>query len=285
MRGGWTIVLLAGLSIGPAADAAAQESKLDLAARGRLDCSAPAEMTRLRSRLPNTAQAIRRGEELSIVAIGSSSTEGVGAIDRRNTYPAQLAAELERRWPQLDIEVVNKGVGGEDAQQMVDRFERDVLPYKPQLVIWQVGSNYTLRHADLDAYASVIRNGIRRLKAARADVVLMDMQYAPKVLAKPLHRRMVEIMGAIAEDTKVAIFHRFAVMRHWVTSGKFGMEEIVSRDRLHMNDTSYRCIGRLLAGSLTAAAHASLLSPADGAAAARGGIAVAGTRPHQVKAR
>jgi lysophospholipase L1-like esterase len=242
-----------------------------------LDCSAPAEITQLTAGLPNTARAIRRGEELSIVAIGSSSTEGVGASDRRNAYPAQLAAELKRRWPQLTIEVVNKGVGGEEAQQMVDRFERDVLPYHPNLVIWQVGSNYTLRHANLDAYADVVRKGIRRLKAARTDVVLMDMQYAPKVLDRPLHRRMVETMGAIARDMKVALFHRFAVMRHWVTSGRFGMEEIVSRDRLHMNDTSYRCIGRLLAGSVTTAARASLVSPADGAAAARGGFAVAGT--------
>ena len=36
---------------------------------------------------------------------------------------------------------------------------------------------------------------------------------------------------------------------------------------------------------LTAAARASLVSPADGAAAARGGFAVAGTGHHQAKAR
>ena len=272
-----TIAALALCIGGAAGAAAASDATLGQAVDRPLDCSAPAEMTKLMARLPNTAQAIRRGGELSIVAIGSSSTEGVGASDRRNSYPAQLAAELRRRWPQLAIAVVNKGVGGEEAQQMVDRFERDVLPYRPNLVIWQVGSNYTLRHANLDAYADILRKGIRRLRAARADVVLMDMQYAPKVIDRPLHRRMVETMAAIAQDMKVAIFHRFAVMRHWVTSGRFGMEEIVSRDRLHMNDTSYRCIGRLLAGSVTAAARASLVSPADGAAAARGGFAVAGT--------
>ncbi len=242
------------------------------------DCSAPGELTQLRTTLPNTARAIRRGEALSIVAIGSSSTEGVGATSRANSYPAQLAAELGRRWPQLDIAVINKGVGGEEAQQMVARFERDVLPYRPQLVIWQVGSNYALRHHDLDAYADTVRKGVRRLQAAQADVVLMDMQYAPKLLERTLHRHILDTMGAIARDTKVAVFQRFAVMRHWVTSGRFGIDEIVARDRLHMNDTSYRCIGRLLAGSLTAAARASLVSPADGAAAARGGFAWAGTQ-------
>lgn len=271
------LACLLGLWIGAAAGAAIAADPLPNMADGRqLDCSAPADVTRLTARLPNTARAIRRGEGLSIVAIGSSSTEGVGAQDHRNAYPAQLAAELMRRWPKLDIEVVNKGIGGEDARQMVARFERDVLPYRPQLVIWQVGSNYTLRHTDLDAYAAIIRKGIALLRAARTDIVLMDPQYAPKVLERPLHRRMVDTMGTIAKDMKVAVFHRFAVMRHWVVSGRYGMEEIVSRDRLHMNDASYRCIGRLLAGSVTVAARAALLSPADGAAAARGGFTATG---------
>jgi hypothetical protein len=35
------------------------------------------------------------------------------------------------------VTVVNKGVSGEIASQMLVRFEDDVLPYHPQLVIWQ----------------------------------------------------------------------------------------------------------------------------------------------------
>jgi lysophospholipase L1-like esterase len=211
------------------------------------------------------------------VAIGSSSTEGIGATDLGYAYPAQFAAELRRRWPTLPITVINKGVGGEDAQQMLERFERDVLPYNPHLVIWQVGSNYALRSTDLDAYAVIIRNGINRLKAARTDVILMDLQYAPSILEKPLHRRMLDTMRTVANDTKVAIFRRFAVMRHWVQNQGYSMDEIVTRDRLHMNDASYSCIGRLLADSVTAAARPLAPSPAEGAAAARGGFRPSGT--------
>ena len=224
-----------------------------------------------------TPRAIRTGKGLRIVAIGSSSTEGIGATDHGYSYPAQFAAELRRRWPALAIAVINKGVGGEDAQQMLERFERDVLPYNPHLVIWQVGSNYTLRSTDLDAYAVIIRDGISRLKAARTDVILMDLQYAPSILEKPLHRRMLDTMRAVANDTKVAVFRRFAVMRHWVQSRGYSMDEIVARDRLHMNDASYGCIGRLLAESVTAAARPLAPSPAEGAAAARGGFMPSGT--------
>lgn len=255
----------------------AQDMLSDTAFDETLNCSAPAEVTTFKAKLPNTARAIRKGKGLRIVAIGSSSTAGVGATDRSNTYPAQLAAEMQQRWPRLPIEVINKGVGGEDAQQMLERFERDVLPYQPHLVIWQVGSNYALRSTDMEAYATIVRKGVNRLKAAHTDVILMDLQYAPRILEKPLHRRMLDTMGAVANDAKVALFRRFAVMRHWVRDEGYSIEQITARDRLHMNDASYSCIGRLLAASVTAAARAVAPSPAEGAAAARGGSAPTGT--------
>src|SRR5919199_1115885 len=130
-----------------------------------LRCTAPDGVTRLKVTLPHTARAIRRGEALVIVAIGSSSTEGVGASDQEHTYPALLAEELRRRWPRLAVTVVNKGVGGENAQQMLARFTRDVLSYHPQLVIWQTGSNSVLQSGNVRVYERAIREGIARLKA------------------------------------------------------------------------------------------------------------------------
>src|SRR5262245_35697107 len=230
-----------------------------------LRCTAPAEVARFKVTLPNTARAIRHGDALVIVAIGSSSTQGVGASDPAHTYPALLAEELQHRWPRLAVTVVNKGVGGEMAEQMLARFTRDVLPYHPQLVIWQTGSNHALERDDVQSYEKTIRQGIARLKAAHTDVILMDPQYAPRVLRRPLHRAIVDTIGGVANDWKVAVFQRFAVMRHWVMSGQYKMEDIISRDQLHMNDASYQCIARLLADSLAAAALATPPSQTDDA--------------------
>ena len=220
-----------------------------------LRCTAPQDVTRFNVKLPNTSRAVRSGKALVIVAIGSSSTEGVGASDAAHTYPALLAEELRHRWPQLAVTVINKGVGGEIAAQMLARFERDVLPYRPQLVIWQTGSNQALRSADIKGYTGTIREGIRRLKAERIDVVLMDPQFAPRVVARPIHMLIVDFIDAVANEMKVAVFRRFAVMRHWITSGQYKMGEIISSDGLHMNDVSYSCIARLMADSLVAAAE------------------------------
>src|SRR5499426_1863630 len=228
-----------------------------------LRCTAPDAVTRFKVSLPNTARAIRRGEALVIVAIGSSSTQGVGASDQAHTYPALLAEELRRRWPRLAVTVVNKGVGGEHAEQMLARFPRDVLPYHPQLVIWQTGSNSVLQSNDVQGYEKTIREGITRLKAAHMDIILMDPQYAPRILGRPIHKAIVDTIGEVSNDLKVAVFRRFAVMRHWVTSGQYRMEDIISHDQLHMNDASYHCIARLLADSLASAALATRLPQAD----------------------
>lgn len=248
-------VLVTLLLLGAAAPAAAEPPALR--------CTAPAEVTRFKVQLPNTAHAIRRGETLVVVAIGSSSTQGVGASDQAHTYPAQLAEELRQRWPRLAVTVVNKGIGGETAEQMLSRFRRDVLPYRPQLVIWQTGTNHALRNEDVQGYEKTVREGIARLKAAHTDIILMDLQYAPRVLGRPRYQAFVDALSGAANDLKVALFRRFAVMRYWVTSGQYKMEDIISRDQLHMNDASYDCIAHLLANSLASAAMATPPLQAD----------------------
>jgi acyl-CoA thioesterase I len=229
-----------------------------------LRCTAPDEVTRFKVTLPHTARAIRRGTALVIVTIGSSSTQGVGASDQAHTYPVQLAEELRRRWPRLVVTVVNKGIGGETAKQMLVRFTRDILPYHPQLVIWQTGSNHALASEDVQGYEQTVRAGIAQLKAAHMDVILMDPQYAPRVLERPLHKAIVDTIGKVGNDLKVAVFQRFAVMRHWVTNDQYRMEDLITRDQLHMNDTSYTCIARLLADSLASAALATPPQQTDG---------------------
>ena len=221
-----------------------------------LRCTAPDELTRFKVPLPSTARAIRRGTDLVIVAIGSSSTQGVGASDQAHTYPALLAEDLRRRWPRLAVTVVNKGIGGETAEQMLARFPRDVLPYHPQLVIWQTGSNYALAREDVPGYEQMVRTGIARLQAAHMDVILMDPQYAPRVLGRPRLQAIVDTLAAVGNDLKVAVFQRFAVMRYWVTHGQYTIEDLITSDQLHMTDTSYHCIARLLADSLVSAALA-----------------------------
>ncbi len=49
---------------------------------------------------------VSQGKALTILAIGSSSTEGVGASAKDKTYPARLQALLAKSWPKSQVEIV-----------------------------------------------------------------------------------------------------------------------------------------------------------------------------------
>jgi acyl-CoA thioesterase-1 len=214
-------------------------------ARAQGGCSAPAEAAGLEHAPEHIRDRVARKLPIKIVAIGSSSTAGFGATSSAATYPSRLEAELKARLPGLPITVLNKGVGGEEASQMVARFEADVLDEAPDLVLWQVGSNSVLR--DHPTPGETIRQGVERLKASGTEVILINPQYAPKILAKPDLDHALDVITATARDAEVGMFDRFAAMRHWVEGEKLGFEKFLSPDGLHLNDWSYACWAKLLA--------------------------------------
>lgn len=222
----------------------------------QINCPNADQYTGLGTTLPATAAALRRGDDLVIVTIGSSSTSGVGASDRTHSYPARLENELHRRWPGQRVRVINKGTGGDEAPQMLARFERDVLSHNPDLVIWQAGTNMMLRNENKDTLLPLLRAGIRALKADHIDVVLMDPQYAPKVTDVPSHPDFVATIATAAEEQRIGLFHRFALMRSWVETNAFAVDDIISPDKLHMNDVSYTCVARGLAAGIADAVRA-----------------------------
>src|SRR5579862_4257578 len=218
-------------------------------------CSAPEDITTLATPLPHTATRLAEGKSLTIVALGSSSTYGTGASNLDHAYPHRLAALLQARFPDADIRVLNRGVGGELGDSTAERITRDVLPEKPDLVIWQVGTNEVLRDVDPEESMKAVRAGIAQIKQAGADVVLMDVQYAPAVLLHAHYRDMERALWATAHVTGVPLFRRFALMRDWAEHGNMKMSVMVGPDRLHMTDTSYDCLARQLNASILRDTH------------------------------
>ena len=98
---------------------------------------------------------------------------------------------------------------------MLARFEQSVIRENPDLVLWQVGTNSLLLDRPLSPAGERILEGLGRLKAAGADVVLIDPQFAPKVLAKVDIENLMKLYSVVAKQANVGVFHRFAVMRHW----------------------------------------------------------------------
>ncbi|MCA1431453.1 SGNH/GDSL hydrolase family protein [Bradyrhizobium sp. BRP20] len=214
----------------------------------RVPCLPPKGGSKAMGSLPHVASKLVAGQPVVIVAFGSSSTQGFGASSPEFNYPNRLAAQLRRHYPTADISVINAGVGGEDAPEMMKRLQTQVIDRHPDLVIWQVGTNAVLRNLDPADTAKLVEDGISRIQAAGGtDIVLVDPQYSPAVnQRKESAGKMIKLLGNVAELRKVGIFPRFEVMRDWHENQSIPVEGFVIADGLHMNDWGYACFAQLL---------------------------------------
>jgi lysophospholipase L1-like esterase len=213
----------------------------------RVPCLPPKGGAKSMGSLPHVASKLVSGAPVSIVAFGSSSTAGYGSTSPEFTYPNRLAAQLRRQYPGADITIINAGKGGEDAPEMIKRLQTEVIDVKPDLVIWQVGTNAVLRNLDPAETAKMVEDGIARIQAAGADLVLVDPQYSPRVNERAESAsQMVKLLHRVADLRHVGVFPRFEVMREWHENQALPIDSFVISDGLHMNDWGYACFAQLL---------------------------------------
>jgi hypothetical protein len=137
-----------------------------------------------------------------------------------------------------------------------------VLAKNPSLVIWQVGTNAPWKDYFLKDVQDAIFRGLDHLRGYDADVILMNLQYAPALLdekerPKPATRQMLDYIADVAATSKVALFRRFEIMKHWHTEGNVSFAQMISNfdgNWLHQNDWSYNCIAEALCDSIVEAA-------------------------------
>jgi lysophospholipase L1-like esterase len=235
-----TTLLLAGLAVGWATMPAAAWSAPPA------DCP-PAAVEAVP--LPASRAALLAGRPLTVVAFGSSSTEGAGASSPGHAYPARLEALLRAALPGRAVRVLNRGIGGQDVGEMLARLGTDVLAERPQLVVWQAGANAALRGMDPQAFRETLSDGLARLRREGADVVLMDNQIAPVVVSRPLHPHIVAAMREVAAARSVPVFSRSDLMRSWEAAGT-PPADMLHADGLHHNDRGYACVAEALARSI-----------------------------------
>ena len=218
-------------------------------------CIIPPELAHFDLPLPRAARRMAARQPLKIVAIGSSSTYGEGASTPEWSYPSRLRLELAYRFPALDIAVVNRGVNGDNDYDKRGRFERDVVAEKPDVVLWQLGTNSMLHGNPLEKHIAVLRGGVNHLrKATGADIVLIDPQYAPKVIRGTGASSIISMIAETARGTNVNLFRRYELMRRWREVEQLAFDKFISPDELHMNDWSYACVARALGTAIADAA-------------------------------
>ncbi len=209
--------------------------------------------------LPHFSDAIDSGRQVRIVAIGSSSTQGVGASSPARNYPSQLHALLQLALPGEKFEVINLGIGGETAKTTVARLRRAIPRLSPDLVVWQVGTNDALTGVPIGDYEATVRGALDFLKAGGRDTLLVGMQWTRKLAANRNYAAVRDATVRVAQEEGVSLVSRYEAMRKLADAS--GHEEFTGPDHLHMNDRGYRCLAEEVAATLSRAVEGGASAP------------------------
>lgn len=188
-------------------------------------------------------------EPVRILAIGSSSTEGIGASSAGRTYPAQLEGDLSVRWKD-EVTVVNAGKGGEKAIQTIERLETFLSSEKFDLVIWQVGTNDAIGGVTEDAFRALLERGIAAAQQMGTAMILLDQQYFPSIKDLPRYERFVKAVSTLGNERKVSVFSRYALMQDWNSRSVEELHSMLSADGFHMGDKGYDCLAGHMADAI-----------------------------------
>jgi hypothetical protein len=214
-------------------------------------CNTYSNLFNFQYELPHLIESLNKQRKIKIVAIGSSSTAGEGEV---MPYPARLEMLLRGSFHHRMIDVLNRGLSGQEAPSEYARFDSDVLAEEPALAIWQVGTNAVFRQKEFnpDDVIVAVAAGLRWLKDQQIDVVMMDLQYTPALVEGEKLAASMDMVARIsraAQNAGVNVFRRFDLMRHWVVQDGIPITDLVREgdpDHLHVSDWAANCVTKAL---------------------------------------
>jgi acyl-CoA thioesterase I len=213
-------------------------------------CEVPANDIATPAPLPNVAALLEKSRTVHILAIGSSSTIGIGASSGVKSYPALLSAIMEKALKGVDVEVLNRGVAGEVASMTADRIRSEVALSKPDLVLWQLGTNDAIARVPAEDFEDTVRNTVEWLKGDGVDVVLVGLQYTSRLAKDSSYAAIREILRKIAVDENILYVRRYDAMQ-FIARTRANLQ-LMASDNFHLNDLGYQCMAEHVARAVVA---------------------------------
>jgi lysophospholipase L1-like esterase len=222
------------------------------------ECQPGSAATATESPLPNVAAALQRKKgKITILAIGAASTAGMGNV--RGGYQAQLRRMIKAAAKGTEVEIVNRGVSGELAEQAAQRLKVQVGLTTPDLVLWQVGTNDALSYVEVERVEAAVRETVRWLKDHKVDVVLVGLQYVSG-MARDSHYQAIRVaLRRIAQQENVIIVRRYEAMEMLEKAQR--AEPGAAVDEFANSETGYSCMAQYVARAISVALFGRGLRP------------------------
>lgn len=203
-----------------------------------------------RAPLRAVRRAILQNRPVRVVALGSSSTVGVGASSPRAAYPIRLENDLEGVIEGLKVEMYPRGLSGEVAEDAAERIKADVAEVKPDLVVWQVGTNDAVARIDAETFGNLLRDTLTWFASHKIDVVLIDPQYVERLSNDARYTGIVNEIATVASEKRVLLVNRYDAMAD--LARQHPGSSYLANDRFHLNDLGYRCMAEYATKAIVA---------------------------------
>jgi len=210
-------------------------------------CGMPDSLRFVDTPLPNLAQGIKARGELRITVLGTSSSlkHESGGIAR--TYVAGLQEALEARFPTKRFTIDNRSVRTQSVQDMLRRISAEVIPAKPDLLVWQTGNVEAARQTDINSFGEPLSEGLKLLRKAGIDVILIAPQYRARLSPMVDAGRIDQYMGWIADAAGVPVFPRYDMMKFWAENGVFDLQAKNQETQMNEAGMMNGCLAQHLA--------------------------------------
>lgn len=225
----------------------------DAATPAQDTCEVPSYLTTSAASLARVAKAIQERKKLDVLVVGSASSLLAGPDGPRMSYPARLEAALREKLSGVAVNVAVSVQLKKTAPEVEPMLESLAKERKPTLIVWQTGTADALKAVDPDDFRSAIDDGLTKLAEADTDVVLLNLQYNPRMETMMTVAPYLDNMRVGAEEHGVPLFDRFAMMRYWNESGRFDLFN--TTHGLGLAKQVHDCLGRILAAFVIDAAH------------------------------
>lgn len=219
-------------------------------------CEVPANLLTTDNTLKKVAEAVKSEGRLDIMVIGSRSATVVAADG--TGFPGRMEAALRDKLPTIKVDVNLQLQIKKTAVDVVNDLDHILEGKQPTLVIWQTGTVDAMRAVDPDDFKTAVDEGVTALQKHGAEVVLMNLQYGPRMETMITTAPYLDVMRVVAQQHEAPLFDRFAIMHHWNETGQF---DLFNNSRgIELAKRVHDCLGRALATFVIDAAH---IKPAE----------------------
>lgn len=152
-------------------------------------------------------------KSIRIIAFGSSNTELSWHSEGRHNWVDWLSIRIREQIGQ-HIQVINQGIGGNNSEQLLNRVERDVLSFKPVIVIITIAGN----DAQCGFTNFQYENNLRKLCVLLMEneiLPVLQTYYCPVYIASPngfeeKFKQFMDINRSLAEELCLPLIDQYS---------------------------------------------------------------------------